>query len=63
MLGRGGSGEVYLEECLTGSKRGELRAVKRLYRCDTDVNRELSAIALFSDPKVSSAVTCTEIGS
>ncbi|GIZ45793.1 hypothetical protein CKM354_000894500 [Cercospora kikuchii] len=52
-LGRGGFGEVYLEKCLSGNKRGELRAVKKLYKshAEIDMNRELFAIALFSDAK------------
>lgn len=60
-LGRGGFGEVYLEQSIRGPKQGELRAVKKLHKSNTDVNRELFAIALFSDAKARFLWQCLRV--
>jgi calcium/calmodulin-dependent protein kinase I len=59
-LGTGAFGQVYLEELLSGSEAGKLRAVKEIAktppqdpRKEIDYTRELEAIAKFSHPKVS----------
>lgn len=53
-LGRGGFGAVYLEQCVEGDKQGRIRAVKEIQKgTGGNYNRELEAIALFSQPKVS----------
>ena len=52
-LGRGGFGTVWLEQCIDGSKKDELRAVKQIQKHgNIDYFRELEAIALFSNAKV-----------
>ena len=52
-LGRGGFGAVYLERCVDGSKKGDVRAVKEIRRDpDVDYTRELEAAALFSHSRV-----------
>ena len=52
-LGQGAFGTVWLEECVQGEKKKQLRAVKEVSRSQAqDVNRELQAAALFSYPKV-----------
>ncbi|KAL9024368.1 MAG: hypothetical protein Q9196_006568 [Gyalolechia fulgens] len=51
-LGRGGYGAVYLEQCVEGDKQGRIRAVKEIQKSTGgNYNRELEAIALFSQPK------------
>lgn len=59
-LGTGAFGQVYLEELLSGSEAGKLRAVKEIAktppqdpRKEIDYTRELEAIAKFSHDKVS----------
>ncbi|KAL8855550.1 MAG: hypothetical protein Q9178_007819, partial [Gyalolechia marmorata] len=52
-LGRGGFGAVYLEQCVKGDKQGRIRAVKEIQKSTGgNYNRELEAIALFSQPKI-----------
>jgi hypothetical protein len=57
-LGRGGFGQVRLERCVTrGTKQGALRAVKIIDKpqhlaSSLDFNRELEAIAKFSNRRV-----------
>lgn len=52
-LGRGAFGIVYLEQCIQGDKKNELRAVKELPKQESEnCYRELEAIALFSHPQV-----------
>ena len=52
-LGRGAYGIVWLEQCVLGEKRDELRAVKEVQKYGSgDFNRELEAVALFSHTKV-----------
>jgi hypothetical protein len=59
-LGRGGFGEVWLEQCVSGHQVGALRAVKHLQKPTTmlgqvqqiDYRQELDAIARFSSEKV-----------
>jgi hypothetical protein len=57
-LGRGGMGEVYREECISGNSAGEVRAVKAIQKPNPqiaskiDYSRELEAIARFSQPQV-----------
>ena len=52
-LGEGGYGRVYLEECISGSNIGKIRAVKKLQKAkNKDYHQELNAIALFSLGKV-----------
>lgn len=53
-LGEGGFGLVYVQKCIVGEKKDQLRAVKRIKKQDSiNYNRELEAIALFSQLKVS----------
>lgn len=58
-LGRGGFGQVRLERCITkGTKQNSLRAVKIINKPlnpseSLDYNRELEAIAKFSNDRVS----------
>lgn len=54
-LGFGGFGSVWLEECVKGEQKGELRAVKQIQRPRNqfECNRELEALAKFSHPRVS----------
>ena len=53
-LGRGSSGIVWLERCIQGDSKSELRAVKKVQKLEAGDNyRELEAIALFSYTKVS----------
>ncbi|KAF2792923.1 kinase-like protein [Melanomma pulvis-pyrius CBS 109.77] len=49
-LGAGGFGSVWLEECVKGQHKGEMRAVKEIKRPQTliDYNRELEALFKFS---------------
>jgi len=52
-LGRGSFGDVWLEECIQGDTKGEVRAVKKIQKLDRNhYYRELEAIALFSHHKV-----------
>ena len=55
-LGKGGMGEVFCEQCVTGHDAGRLRAVKvvRKPNARLDYGRELEAIARFSQPEVPS---------
>ncbi|KAL2066158.1 hypothetical protein VTL71DRAFT_2229 [Oculimacula yallundae] len=51
-LGRGCYGDVWLQKCTYGDRRGELRAVKEIGRLKgNNFYRELEAIALFSHEK------------
>ena len=53
-LGRGSFGIVWLERCIEGDSKGEVRAVKKILKLESsDYYRELEAIALFSHAKVS----------
>ena len=53
-LGRGSFGIVWLERCIQGDMKGEVRAVKKVQKLDSkDYYRELEAIALFSHTNVS----------
>ena len=57
-LGRGGFGIVWLERCIQGDSKDELRAVKKVPKFEySNCHRELEAIALFSHPKVSQALS------
>ena len=50
---RGNFGKVWLERCIQGDNKGEVRAVKRVRKLESsDYYRELEAIALFSHSKV-----------
>lgn len=56
-LGRGGFGEVQLEKCIAGQRRGAMRAVKITDRQSKsskplDFKRELETIAKFSHVRV-----------
>lgn len=52
-LGRGAFGAVYLERCVQGEKTGNVRAVKKIQKVtESNYDRELEAIALFSHRKV-----------
>lgn len=53
-LGAGGFGSVWLEECVKGQQKGEMRAVKEIKRPQTliDYNRELEALFKFSHARV-----------
>jgi len=52
-LGRGSFGDVWLEQCIHGDSKGEVRAVKKVQKVDrNNYHRELEAIALFSHSKV-----------
>ena len=52
-LGRGGFGTVWLEQCILGERKDELRAVKEVPKHGPgDFNKELEAVALFSHTKV-----------
>ena len=54
VLGRGGSGIIWLDRCVQGDSKGEVRAVKKIQKLeDGNYSRELEAIALFSHPKFS----------
>ncbi|KAL4969813.1 kinase-like domain-containing protein [Aspergillus stella-maris] len=49
LLGGGATGEVWLEECHSGTKKGQLQAVKVISKTvDFDVYEELETIAKFS---------------
>ncbi|KAK5732208.1 hypothetical protein LTS12_027161, partial [Elasticomyces elasticus] len=51
-LGRGAFGAVYLEVCVFGNKRGDVRAVKKFQKSkESNYHKELEAIGLFSHPK------------
>ena len=53
-LGRGTFGTVWLEQCVLGEAKDELRAVKEVSKHGSgDFNRELEAVAFFSHTKVS----------
>ena len=53
LLGEGGFGQVYLEECISGGNVGHVRAVKRLQKAKNEnYYHELNALALFSLGKV-----------
>jgi calcium/calmodulin-dependent protein kinase I len=53
LLGEGGYGQVYLEECIGGGNLGHVRAVKRLQKArNENYHHELNALALFSLGKV-----------
>jgi serine/threonine protein kinase len=57
-IGGGTYGQVWLESCSEGPKKGDLRAVKEISKAqatvaDTDYTRELEAITKFSEAKVS----------
>lgn len=52
-LGRGSFGVVWLERCIQGDDKGEVRAVKEIQKPESsDYYRELEAVALFSHTKV-----------
>ena len=52
-LGHGSFGIVWLEQCIQGDRKEELRAVKKVQKLESgDCYRELEAIALFSHAKV-----------
>ena len=56
-IGGGGFGQVFLQECRSEDKKGELRAVKQISlpkrrSNPKDYTRELEALATFSQPKV-----------
>ena len=52
-LGRGGFGIIWLERCIQGDSKGEVRAVKKIQKLESSYYyRELEAIALFSQTKV-----------
>ena len=53
-LGRGGFDAIYLEQCVEGDKQGRIQAIKEIQKSiEGNYNRELEAIALFLQPKVS----------
>jgi len=57
-LGRGGFGQVWLQKCVAGARQDSLRAVKIVEKPSDsfgslDLNRELEAIAKFSNYRVS----------
>ena len=53
LLGEGGYGQVYLEECVGGEHIGHVRAVKKLHKArNENYHHELNALALFSLGKV-----------
>jgi hypothetical protein len=53
-LGQGGFGEVKLQRCITkAAKLDSVRAVKIMDKKSFDYNRELEAIAKFSNDRVS----------
>lgn len=59
-LGHGGYGQVYLEKCIAGKRRGSIRAVKVIYGQSHSFkpmafNRELEAITKFSHDRVGQA--------
>lgn len=52
-LGRGGFGIIWLERCIQGDSKGEVRVVKKIQKLESsNYYRELEAIALFSQAKV-----------
>ena len=55
-LGKGTFGRVWLQTCVSGPKKGEVRAVKEIFMDRSsnaiDYGRELEAIAKFSNDKV-----------
>ena len=52
-LGRGGFGIIWLERCIQGDCKGEVRAVKMIRKLqNSNYYRELEAIAIFSRTKV-----------
>jgi hypothetical protein len=54
LLGSGGFGSVWLEQCVKGEQQGSMRAVKEIQRPRNqfECNRELEAIAKFSHARV-----------
>jgi hypothetical protein len=54
LLGRGGFGDVWQEQCVAGKEKGTMRAVKVIKKQShsVDLNRELEAIAKFSNSRV-----------
>lgn len=57
-LGHGSFGRVWLEKCVKGNNEGQLRAVKMVRNLSNsssavDFNRELEAVAKFSNARVS----------
>jgi hypothetical protein len=69
LLGSGGFGDVWLEECSAGPSRGQLRAVKGIAKRErsgkkdaaVDYARELEAIAKFSQERVRSGSSSRKI--
>jgi hypothetical protein len=62
-LGRGSFGVVWLEQCIQGDNKGKERAVKKVQKLEcNNYHRELEAIALFSDRKVSILINCIHNG-
>jgi hypothetical protein len=65
LLGIGSFGKVWLQQCVSGEQRGQLRAVKEIEKGKYLINheRELEAVFKFSQQKVSvlsSSVVRTE---
>jgi len=59
-LGRGSFGDVWLEKCIHGDSKGDVRAIKKVQKLDRiNYYRELEAIALFSHDKVSLQIKCS----
>lgn len=57
-LGRGAFGVVWLERCIQGDSKGEVRAVKKVPKVEnSNCHRELEAINLFTQTKVSLALS------
>lgn len=57
VLGHGTFGTIYLEKCVSGRRKSDLRAVKEIKKIvleneQLDCARELEAVAKFSHPKV-----------
>jgi hypothetical protein len=59
-LGKGGGGEVYVEECVDGESKGNQRAVKAVKRYRRNFEREIEAAVLFSHSKVGKMVVCSQ---
>lgn len=55
-IARGGFGMVWLEKCIAGGRKDEVRAVKMISKpskvADSSILREIEAIAKFSQSKV-----------
>lgn len=60
LLGEGGGGTVYLEECIEGESKDKQRAVKAVKRAKCDFRREIEAAMIFSHEKVDKAIVCTQ---